>query len=153
MGDDAAQSGAVFRPEQPGFTLDPRLAADCGLVGDLPLSRVLLMKDSRYDWLILVPRRAGVAELIDLDPATHDQLTAEIRTVCEALRRHAAPFKLNVAALGNMVRQLHVHIIARNTDDAAWPGPVWGVGAAVPHEADALAAACARWRKALELDG
>lgn len=133
------------------FALDPRLAADCGLVGDLALSRVLLMNDSRYDWLILVPRQPGAVELTDLEEAAHLVLTREIRAVSRALQQHAAPLKINVAALGNMVRQLHVHIVARRGDDAAWPGPVWGVGVATPHTPAGLAQACARWRVALEL--
>lgn len=134
-----------------GFSLDPRLAADCALVGDLPLSRLLLLNDSRYDWLVLVPRRTDVAELIDLDAASHSQLTCEVRLVSQALRREAAPYKLNVAALGNMVRQLHVHVIGRNQHDAAWPGPVWGVGQATPYDAAALARATGRWRAALAI--
>ncbi|MFC0282681.1 HIT domain-containing protein [Camelimonas abortus] len=132
-----------------GFAPDPRLAADCAVAGDMPLSRLLVMNDARYHWLILVPRRAGVSELLDLSEADHAQLGAEIRAVCAALRREVAPYKLNVAALGNMVRQLHVHVIARQQDDPAWPGPVWGVGAAQPYGAAALAAAAARWRAAV----
>lgn len=146
MHDDATGFASAI---EAGFQLDPRLAADCGVVGDLPLSRVLLMNDSRYDWLILVPRRAGIAELIDLDPDAYAALAAEMRFVCEQVRRHAAPFKLNVAALGNMVRQLHVHVIARQEGDAAWPGPVWGAGLIEPYGKEALEQACARWRMAL----
>ncbi|GHE64472.1 HIT family protein [Camelimonas fluminis] len=148
MHDDATGFTSAL---EAGFQLDSRLAADCGIVGDLPLSRVLLMDDSRYDWLILVPRRAGVSELVDLDPDAYAALAAEMRFVCEQVRRHATPFKLNVAALGNMVRQLHVHVIARQEGDAAWPGPVWGAGLIAPYGKEALAQACDRWRMALGL--
>jgi len=149
----SAGAGSSATVSEAGFQLDSRLAGDCGVIGDLPLSRVLLMNDSRYDWLILVPRRAGVVELIDLDADAYAALAGEIRAVSEAVRRHAAPLKLNVAALGNMVRQLHVHIIGRQEGDAAWPGPVWGAGLIEPHGEDALAQACARWRGALGLPG
>lgn len=148
MHDNATGSASAT---EVGFQLDSRLAADCSVVGDLPLSRVLLMNDSRYDWLILVPRRASVSELIDLDPDAYAALAAEIRFVCSQVQRHAAPFKLNVAALGNMVRQLHVHIIARREGDAAWPGPIWGVGLIEPYGGDAVEDACDRWRAALGL--
>lgn len=134
-----------------GFALDPRLAADCVVIGELALSRLLLMNDSRYDWLILVPRRADLAELIDLDEATHAVLSTEIRAVSQALLQQASPFKINVAALGNVVRQLHVHVIGRRENDAAWPGPVWGVGAAQPYAQPQLEQACGRWRQALDL--
>ena len=149
----SAGAGSSATVSEAGFQLDSRLAGDCGVIGDLPLSRVLLMNDSRYDWLILVPRRAGVVELIDLDADAYAALSGEIRVVSEAVRLHAAPLKLNVAALGNMVRQLHVHIIARREGDAAWPGPVWGAGLIDPHDKDALAQVCARWRLALGLPG
>lgn len=151
MGDDAAQTEAGYSADETAFALDPRLAADCGVVGDLSLSRVLLMNDSRYDWLVLVPRRPNLSELVDLDDVAHVVLTSEIRAVSHALLQNASPYKINVAALGNIVRQLHVHIIARRTDDAAWPGPVWGVGVASPHAPDALRQACARWRAELDL--
>ena len=119
------------------FALDPRLAADTVPVGDLALSRLLLMNDATYPWLILVPRRPGLADLIDLDAADRTRLMEEIAAVSTALRDTARPTKLNVAALGNMVRQLHVHVIARFETDAAWPGPIWGSGAAVAYEAAA----------------
>lgn len=129
----APRSASVPAMKQP-FVLDSRLAADTVEVGELPLSRLLLMQDARFPWAILVPRRAGVREIIDLDTADAAQLLAEIRTVSAALRDLLNPDKLNVAALGNMVPQLHVHVIARFTSDAAWPGPVWGVGQAAPYE-------------------
>lgn len=127
-----------------GFALDARLAADTVAVADLALCRVLLMKDARFPWLILVPRRAGVSEILDLAAADHAQLWAEITQAAAALRAEIQPLKLNIGALGNIVRQLHVHIVARFDGDAAWPGPVWGSGAALPYEAAVLAALAAR---------
>ena len=110
------------------FTLDSRLEADTFPVGELKLSRVLLMNDARFPWVILVPRRDGLREIIDLEPKDRATLYREIESVSEAMQRLFKPTKLNVAALGNMVAQLHVHIIARFDNDAAWPKPVWGVG-------------------------
>ncbi|HET8899785.1 MAG TPA: HIT family protein [Rhodanobacteraceae bacterium] len=114
----------------PAFALDPRLAADTHAVADLPLCRLLLMNDTRWPWLILVPRLAGARELIDLGHAAQQGLLQEIDAVSRALRELYAPHKLNVAALGNVVEQLHVHVIARYRDDPAWPAPVWGRGSA-----------------------
>jgi diadenosine tetraphosphate (Ap4A) HIT family hydrolase len=108
------------------WTLDARLAADTVPVGDLPLSRLLLSNDANYPWLILVPRRAGAVELIDLAANDRAQLMDEIARVSTALRDLTACHKLNVAAIGNMVAQLHIHVIARFREDAAWPAPVWG---------------------------
>lgn len=110
------------------FLLDPRLEADSFPVIDLPLASVRLMDDSRFPWLILVPRRPGLVELIDLDAPARAALTQETDAVARALKSLTGCHKLNVAALGNMVRQLHVHVIARFEGDAAWPGAVWGVG-------------------------
>lgn len=112
----------------------------------LPLCVVLLMKDARFPWLILVPRRAGAVEILDLSPADQLSLWAEITQCAEALRAVTAPLKLNIGALGNIVRQLHVHIVARNEGDAAWPGPVWGSGAAAPYDDAALSAFLAKLR-------
>ena len=120
------------------FELDPQLAADTHAVGDLELSRVLLMNDARFPWLILVPRRAGMRELIDLHVDEQHILLSEIDRCATALRNMDRPDKLNVAALGNVVAQLHVHVIARTLHDAAWPRPVWGVGEAVHYDANAL---------------
>ncbi|GLK74402.1 HIT domain-containing protein [Ancylobacter dichloromethanicus] len=110
------------------FVLDPRLETDSFPVAELKLATLRLMDDSRFPWVILVPRRPGLAELIDLDPADRAVLTGEIDAVSRALRSLTDCDKLNVAALGNMVRQLHVHVIARFEGDAAWPGAVWGAG-------------------------
>lgn len=122
------------------FELHPQLLADTHHVRDFDLSRVLLMDDARYAWLILVPRRAGMRDWIDLPPVEQHRLLDEVALCSHALRAIARPDKLNVAALGNMVPQLHVHVVARHAGDAAWPKPVWGIGERVPYSADALAA-------------
>lgn len=126
------------------FLLDSRLAADCIVVGDLALCRVLLMNDARFPWLILVPRRTGAREIIDLLDEDQAQLMREVAVASRALRVLVAPHKLNVAALGNSVAQLHVHVIARTQTDAAWPRPVWGVGEAAPYAAGAAQALAAK---------
>ena len=115
------------------FKLDPRLAADTFLVEETPLSQVLLMNDARYPWLIVVPRRSDVTEPFELSEADQVQLWQESMRLGEAMKAHFAADKLNIAALGNQVAQLHVHHIARFHTDEAWPGPVWGVGSAVPY--------------------
>lgn len=116
------------------FTLHPRLAADTYPLGDLPLSRLLLMNDKRFPWLILVPRREEIREIIDLKPPERALLIEEIAEVSTALQTVTGCHKLNVAALGNMVPQLHIHVIARFEADTAWPGPVWGSGVADAYE-------------------
>ena len=115
------------------WTLDPRLAQDSVALGDLPLSRVLLMDDANYPWLILVPRRPDLVELIDLDDSGQATLMVEIARTARALKDITACDKLNVAALGNTVRQLHVHVIARRAGDAAGTAPVWGAVPARPY--------------------
>ena len=120
------------------FQLDPRLAADTFLVGETPLSQVLLMNDARYPWLILVPRRSDVTEPFQLSEADQAQLWQESMRLGAAMKAHFAADKLNLAALGNQVAQLHVHHIARFHADDAWPGPVWGVGSAVPYSDPAV---------------
>ena len=115
------------------YQLDPRLAADTFLVGETPLSQLLLMNDARYPWLILVPRRSDVTEPFELSEADQAQLWLESMRLGEAMKAHFSADKLNIAALGNQVAQLHVHHIARFHTDDAWPGPVWGVGSAVPY--------------------
>lgn len=119
------------------FELDPRLAGDTTFVADWPLCRVLLMEDARFPWLVLVPRRAGVVEIDDLDEGDRTQLMHEIHRAMKVLRDVVECVKLNVGALGNIVRQLHVHAVARRKDDAAWPGPVWGHGPAQPYTPEA----------------
>ena len=118
------------------FSLHERLAADTFLVTDLTLCRVLLMNDRRFPWLILVPRRAGLRDFDDVTGAEKPDFHAEIDLASAVLREVAGAEKMNVAALGNMVPQLHVHVIARFAGDAAWPGPVWGVGQAEPYGED-----------------
>jgi diadenosine tetraphosphate (Ap4A) HIT family hydrolase len=117
------------------FTLHPRLAADTAFVADWGLSRVLLMNDARYPWLVLVPRVADTVELFDLFHGDRVTLMEEIVRASQALKTISGAHKINVGALGNLVPQLHVHIVARSPGDAAWPGPVWGQGTAVPYEA------------------
>lgn len=108
------------------FELHPQLAADCFVVGDLPLCRVLMMNEARYPWFILVPRRAGMREIHHLSAADQQQFWQESAQFSQLLEDQFQPDKLNVAALGNMVPQLHIHHIARYKEDAAWPAPVWG---------------------------
>ena len=108
------------------WTLHPQLERDTASFGDLPLSRVLVINDANFPWLLLVPRRPGMVDLIDLDEVEQAQLMTEITRVARALREVTKCDKLNVAALGNAVPQLHVHIIARFRTDVAWPKPVWG---------------------------
>lgn len=134
---------------QDGFELDARLAADSYPLGDWPLCRVLLMDDARFPWLILVPRRAGLVEIIDLAPAERALLIEEIARAQAALSRVTQPDKLNLGALGNVVRQLHVHIVARFVSDPAGPGPVWGVGERKPYPAHMAGALIDRLQKAL----
>ncbi len=132
------------------FGLDPRLAADTHEVGDFALCRVLLMNDSRYPWLILVPRRADLSEIHDLTAGERALLIEEAARAGAALKRLTDAKKINTGALGNMVAQLHVHVIARLVGDDAWPSPVWGSGRAVPYEDEAAARLVADLRRALE---
>jgi diadenosine tetraphosphate (Ap4A) HIT family hydrolase len=122
------------------FTLDPRLEADTLPVGDLPLSSVLLMDDARFPWLILVPRRFAVSEVTDLTEADALILMGEIRLATGVMMELSKPDKVNVGALGNVVPQLHVHVVGRFRSDPAWPGPVWGHGARTAYPAHAAAA-------------
>jgi diadenosine tetraphosphate (Ap4A) HIT family hydrolase len=112
----------------PGFVLDPRLAADSLMLAEGPLSQVRLMDDARFRWLVLVPRVADAVEWVDLSDEHQRLLLAEINRAAQLLRVTGACHKLNIGALGNVVRQLHVHVVARDEGDAAWPGPVWGSG-------------------------
>lgn len=108
------------------FELHPQLAKDCYFVCDLSLSSILLMNDSQFPWLIQVPRVDNIKEIIQLDDIQQQQLWKESLFIQRTLQSLYQPDKLNIAALGNMVPQLHVHHIARYTTDLAWPGPVWG---------------------------
>ena len=115
------------------FTVAPRIEADTSFVADLPLSQLRLMNDARYPWLLLVPRRSGAEEWSDLSAEDALQLSREIHLATRLLIRFSAPYKVNVASLGNVVRQMHVHVVGRNTNDPAWPGAVWGVGKSLPY--------------------
>lgn len=122
------------------FKLDQRLENDSALITRIGLCQLRLMNDSRWPWLILVPQRPDVSELFDLTPLDQTMLTFETNLVAVALKNATAPTKINIAAIGNIVRQLHVHIIARYENDQNWPGPVWGFGQRRPY-ADAARAA------------
>ena len=136
----------MSQPQDDAFVLDPRLQADSVFIADGPLSQVRLMDDTRFPWLLLVPRVAGATEWIDLDGNQQRLLLAEINQVSKLLRGEPGVWKLNIGALGNIVRQLHVHLVGRHEGDAAWPGPVWGSGAMRRFDADALAAGVESWR-------
>jgi diadenosine tetraphosphate (Ap4A) HIT family hydrolase len=116
------------------FAIDPRLEHGSVVIAELPLCMVRLVDDARFPWLLLIPQVAGAVELIDLTESDRAALIAEIAAASSALKEATRCTKLNVAALGNQVSQLHVHVIARFANDAAWPDPVWGKGAAVPYE-------------------
>ena len=125
------------------WSLHPQLARDTVNIGDLPLCRVLIIDDANFPWLLLVPRRPDVTEILDLDEVAQAQLMTETTRVARALRAVTGCDKLNIAALGNVVPQLHVHVIARFRSDAAWPRPVWGsvpARAYEPAELDRLVA-------------
>ncbi len=121
------------------FQLHPQLAKDCVELGDFPLSKVLLVNDCHYPWVILVPRRDGVREIHELVAADQLRLIEESSAVCAAMADYFAADKMNVAALGNMVPQLHLHHIVRYINDLAWPKPVWGVVEGMPYERGKLA--------------
>lgn len=137
-------------PEPARYELHPQLAADTHPLATLALCELRLMDDANYPWLVLVPRIAGARELVDLDAGQRHLLTDEIDAAARALREVFRPFKLNVAALGNLVPQLHVHVIARFEDDPAWPAPVWGRVAARPYSPDALVERIRRLGDALQ---
>ena len=115
------------------FELDERLRNDSALITNIGLCQLRLMNDSRWPWLILVPQRPDIAEMFELAPLDQAMLTFETNLVAEALKNAKRPVKINVAAIGNIVRQLHVHVIARYENDANWPGPVWGFGERRPY--------------------
>lgn len=131
------------------FALDDRLAADTEFVVALKLSDLRLMDDARFPWLILVPRRPNVTELIDLERTDLMHLMDEIATTSRALHAVTSCDKLNVGALGNVVSQLHVHVVGRFVGDAAWPGPVWGSGEAIAYRPEARHRLVALLRAAL----
>ena len=119
--------------------LHPQLYADTVTLGLLPLSRVLLMNDAQYPWLILVPQRAGITEVFQLSAKDRQQLDQESCSIASILMTHFQADKLNIAALGNLVPQLHIHHIVRFKSDAAWPKPVWGTKPSIPYSKEQLA--------------
>lgn len=132
------------------FELDPRLAANPHVV-DWPLCSVFLENDARYPWLVLVPRRANMREIFQLAPDDREAFWTELNAAAERLSAALKPTKMNVAMLGNVVPQLHGHVIARFECDAAWPGPVWGVGERVPYSSGEATDAIERMRAQLGL--
>ena len=120
------------------WLLDPQLQRDSVALGDLPLCQVRLMNDANYPWLLLVPRRANMTEITDLSEADQAQLMREITQAVDALKAETACLKINIAAIGNIVAQLHVHVVARFRTDAAWPKPVWGAAPARAYEKIAM---------------
>ena len=131
------------------FEMDKRLVQDTVVLGDFALSRVLLMNDSRYRWLILVPRIADASEVFELTAAQQQQLWQETSRVGQVLKTLFQADKINIATLGNVVQQLHMHIVVRMQDDAAWPAPVWGRGMAQPYTVEQLAQIQARLQDTL----
>ncbi|SDP35977.1 Diadenosine tetraphosphate (Ap4A) hydrolase [Pseudomonas reinekei] len=134
------------------FALDPRLQQDTLPIGDFPLCRLLLSNDSNYPWFILVPRRDDISEIFQLDVADQLQLWQETTALAELLKDSFDADKLNVAALGNVVSQLHMHVIVRKREDAAWPAPVWGKHPAKPYSAEQVAVIRERLRLVLTDD-
>ncbi len=130
---------------QDSFQLHPQLAADSVFLTDWPLCQVRLINDQQYPWYILVPRREGARDVIDLTEAEQQQLWAESRVLSLYLRQDHQPDKLNLAALGNMVPQLHLHHIARFVQDPSWPAPVWGKYPAKAYSALQLTEIQQRW--------
>ena len=133
------------------WSLHPQLAQDTVPIGDLTLSRVLLANDANYPWLILVPRRPALVEIIDLGENEQVQLLGEIASAAKALKAITECEKLNIAALGNMVAQLHVHVIARRHSDAAWPKPVWGAAPPIAYDPKMRDGFIAALRRALQI--
>lgn len=134
------------------FTLDSRLQQDTLWLGDYPLCRLLLMNDAQYSWFILVPRCEDVSELFQLDATDQAQLWRETTALAEVLKDCFAADKMNVATLGNVVSQLHMHVIVRRRDDVAWPAPVWGRHPAQAYTPEQLVAIKARLRAVLTGD-
>ena len=133
------------------FALHEKLAADCEVLGDMPLCRVLVMRDHRFPWTILVPRIGGLRDLHDLPREQALALFDEVGQVSRALVDAVAAEKINVAALGNLVPQLHVHVIGRYARDAAWPGPVWNAGVVADPDLDVVTRRVAVLREAVDL--
>lgn len=137
---------------QPGFELDRRLNADSVPLVWLGLCELRLMDDRRWPWLVLVPQRPGACEIHDLTPLDQAMLTFETNLVAQALKKITGCTKINSGALGNVVRQLHVHVVARNPGDPGWPGPVWGHGVREPYRPEDRHAFADRMKTALSDD-
>ena len=157
LGAPSLGTGAKLKNENPAgvrtvFALDPRLQQDTLPIGDFPLCRLLLSNDSNYPWFILVPRRDDISEIFQLSVAEQQQLWQETTALAETLKDSFDADKLNIAALGNVVSQLHMHVIVRKRDDAAWPAPVWGKLPATPYTAEQIAAIRERLRLVLAED-
>ncbi|GAA5315296.1 MAG: HIT domain-containing protein [Candidatus Pelagadaptatus aseana] len=137
---------------QKAFELDSQLAADTVVLGEFPLCLVLLSKDANYPWCILVPKREGLREVFHMSLIDREQLMKESCYLAEVMADLFVPDKMNIAALGNMVPQLHIHHVARTKDDAAWPKPIWGVVDAKAYSDEDLASRVSRLRSALASD-
>ena len=135
------------------FKLHERLDEDCLLVGQFELCLLLISRDANYPWLILVPKRENITEIFQLEPDDRHQLLHESCVLSQAMTELFAPDKLNIAALGNVVPQLHIHHIARYHSDQAWPSPIWGVVAADEYDPDMLSARCENLRQRLKSRG
>ena len=138
-------------PASTGWSLDPQIEKDTIPIGDMPLCHVLLMKDANYPWLLLVPRRRSVVEIVELDYIEQAQLMGEIAQASRALKAVTNCDKLNVAAIGNVVSQLHIHVIGRSRSDAAWPKPVWNAVPPCAYDEAALAKLMTPLRQRLAL--
>ena len=132
------------------FTLHRQLEADTAFITDLPLSRALLINDSHYPWIVLVPRRANATEIYKLNHSDQTQLLSESAQICRVMEALFSPDKMNIAAIGNMVPQLHLHHVARFTTDIAWPAPVWGFAPSAAYDAKILESTVKRIREGLE---
>ena len=157
LGALSLRMGAKLKNDDPAgvhavFALDPRLQQDTLPIGDFPLCRLLLSNDSNYPWFILVPRREAISEIFQLDDADQQQLWKETTELSQVLKDSFDADKLNVAALGNVVSQLHMHVIVRKREDAAWPAPVWGKHPAKPYDSEQVAAIRERLRLILTDD-
>lgn len=131
------------------FELDARLQADTLLVGDFKLCRLLLMNDNHYPWFILVPKRRNLTEIFQLKAEDQAQLWDEVSSFAATLKDTFNVEKINVATLGNVVSQLHIHVIGRKQSDVAWPAPVWGKAAAEAYTPEQMKVVCEKLRMAL----
>lgn len=134
------------------FQLHPRLQQDCIVLGRFKLCQLLLMNDAHYPWLILVPERVGLSEIYQLNKNEREQLGEESAYLAESLARHYHADKMNIAAIGNLVPQLHIHHVVRYQTDPAWPAPIWGKFAALPYSPSALEKTVADIKQLLNLD-